>query len=135
MGGFPPLGYDLPSPGSRALVVNEAEAETVRTIFRTHLELGSGHALQRWLDARGVRSKRHVGGSGRVFGGQRFSRGALFHLLRNWIYLGVIVHRGVQHAGMHPAVVANSPSHRTAGDGRATGALTRRKPRRQDGCE
>ena len=58
MGGYPPLGYDLPAPGSRALVVNEAEAETVRTIFRRYLELGSGHALQRWLDARGIRSKR-----------------------------------------------------------------------------
>ena len=77
----------------------------MRTILRTYLELGSGHAVQRWLDARGIRSKRHVGGSGRAFGGQRFSRGALFHLLRNRIYLGVIAHRGVQYEGMHAAIV------------------------------
>jgi len=105
MGGLPPLGYDLPVPGSRALVVNEAEAETVRTIFATYLELGSGHALQRWLDARGVRSKIHATRSGRTCGGQPFSRGALFHLLRNRIYVGTIVHRGAFHQGMHPAIV------------------------------
>ena len=33
MGGNLPLGYDLPAEGRRALVVNEAEAETVRAIF------------------------------------------------------------------------------------------------------
>lgn len=44
MGGYPPLGYDLPSPGSRALVINPAEAETVRTMFETYLRFGSAHA-------------------------------------------------------------------------------------------
>ena len=33
MGGNLPLGYDLPAEGRRALVVNEAEAETVRAIL------------------------------------------------------------------------------------------------------
>lgn len=42
MGGVPPLDYDLPTdPMSRALVVNEAEAEQVRTLYRLYLELGS----------------------------------------------------------------------------------------------
>src|SRR5271165_506548 len=38
MGGQPSLGYDVKD---RKLVVNEAEAETVRAIFRLYLELGS----------------------------------------------------------------------------------------------
>jgi DNA invertase Pin-like site-specific DNA recombinase len=38
MGGFPPLGYDV---NDRKLVVNEAEAETVRHIFRRYAALGS----------------------------------------------------------------------------------------------
>ena len=105
MGGYPPLGYDLPAPGSRALVLNEAEAETVRTIFRTYLALGSAHALQRWLDERSVRSKMHRSRSGKTSGGQPFSRGALYRILRNPIYLGRIVHRGVAHDGMHTAIV------------------------------
>jgi hypothetical protein len=36
MGGYPPLGYDVKD---RKLVVNEAEAETVRYIFRRYREL------------------------------------------------------------------------------------------------
>ena len=38
MGGQPALGYDVKE---RKLVVNEAEAETVRDIFRRYLELGT----------------------------------------------------------------------------------------------
>ena len=49
MGGNLPLGYDAPTGTSRALVVNQAEAATVRTIFNAYLELGSVHALRRWL--------------------------------------------------------------------------------------
>ena len=56
------------------------EAETVRTIFRTYLELGSVYALERWLDENGIRSKRRTTRAGRATGGRSFSRGALFHL-------------------------------------------------------
>ncbi len=38
MGGTPPLGYDVKD---RKLVVNEAEAEVVRHIFRRYLQLGT----------------------------------------------------------------------------------------------
>ena len=38
MGGNVPLGYDVKD---RKLVVNEAEAPTVRMIFRRYAELGS----------------------------------------------------------------------------------------------
>src|SRR5271156_1934799 len=37
MGGQPPLGYDL---RDRRLVINDGEAETVRLIFKSYLELG-----------------------------------------------------------------------------------------------
>ena len=49
MGGQPSLGYDVKE---RKLVVNEAEAATVRRIFRRYLELGSVRALKATLDAR-----------------------------------------------------------------------------------
>jgi DNA invertase Pin-like site-specific DNA recombinase len=39
MGGNVPLGYDA---SERALVVNPAEAETVRRIFALYRELGAG---------------------------------------------------------------------------------------------
>ena len=105
MGGTVPLGYEVPTDGSRALVLNEAEATAVRTIFKAYLELGSVPVLQRWLDARGIRSKRRITRGGRVMGGLPFSRGALFHLLRNRTYLGLIVHQHQAHPGRHAAIV------------------------------
>jgi site-specific DNA recombinase len=94
MGGNLPLGYDLPAPGTRTLQVNEAEAVTVRQIFARYLELGSVHRLQRDLAEQAVCSKQRVTGTGKTIGGKPMNRGALFHLLRNRIYLGQIVHKG-----------------------------------------
>ena len=105
MGGVLPLGYDLPVDKSRTLIVNEAEAQTVRRIFATYLELGSVHALERTLTEQGVRSKARVTRDGRELGGCAFSRGALFHLLRNRTYLGQIVHRDKYYPGNHSAIV------------------------------
>ena len=105
MGGHPPLGYDLPASGSRALVLNPVEADTVRTIFATYLELGSVHVLEQWLRTQSIRSKQRTTPSGKTLGGQPFSRGALFHMLRNRTYLGMTTHNGKVHPGMHPAIV------------------------------
>jgi len=105
VGGVPPLGYDPPEAGNRKLVVNEREAETIRYIFNRYLQLGSVHALQRDLDARGIVSKARVTAAGKKVGGQPFSRGALFHLLRNRIYLGQIVHREAVYEGEHDAIL------------------------------
>jgi DNA invertase Pin-like site-specific DNA recombinase len=105
MGGIPPLGYDLPQDKSRKLVVNEADAEMVRTIFGQYLELGSVHALETWLREAGVLSKRYVSAAGKVTGGVAFTRGALYHLLRNPIYAGLIRHKGAVHEGQHAPIV------------------------------
>lgn len=51
-------------------------------------------------------SKRHVTLGGKTLGGKPFSRGALFHLLRNRIYLGQIVHKDEIHEGGHDAIVS-----------------------------
>lgn len=40
-----------------------------------------------------------------IYGGRPFGRGALYHLLQNRVYLGMIVHKGVPHPGQHPAIV------------------------------
>jgi site-specific DNA recombinase len=106
MGGVPPLGYDLPTDlATRALVVNEAEAETVRLIFQRYLALGSVHAVMIWLDDQAIRSKARVTARGRAVGGLRFERGALFHLLKNRVYIGEITHKGQSFPGAHPAIV------------------------------
>jgi site-specific DNA recombinase len=102
MGGQPALGYDVKD---RKLVVNEAEAETVRAIFRRYLELGSVRELKTALDAEGAVSKRRTAADGDAYGGQSFSRGALYQMLRNRVYRGEIVHKGVAYPGEHPPIV------------------------------
>jgi len=102
MGGTVPLGYDW---CERRLVVNEAEAATVRHIFVRYLELRSVRLLKEELSREGIISKIRVSRKGVRSGGQPFGRGALYELLANPIYLGEIRHRKVRHPGQHPAIV------------------------------
>jgi site-specific DNA recombinase len=102
MGGTIPLGYDVKD---RKLIINAAEAETVRLIFERYLALGCVSKLKVDLDQKGIRSKQRILTSGRVLGGCPFDRGALYHLLRNRIYRGEVVHKGVAHPGEHQPIV------------------------------
>src|SRR5262245_41583928 len=102
MGGTIPLGYDV---RERRLIVNETEAEMVRLIFQRYLALGCVSKLRVDLDRKGIRSKQRILTSGRALGGGSFGRGALYHLLRNRIYRGEVVHRGSAYPGEHEAIV------------------------------
>ena len=102
MGGRPPLGY---RPQDRTLVVEPDEAEQVRHIFKRYLDLGSVHKLRHDLASDRIVSKRWVSQAGRSFGGLPMDRGALFHLLRNRLYLGEIPHRTTSYPGRHPAII------------------------------
>ncbi len=68
MGGYPPLGYDVKD---RKLVLNSAEAETVRCIFRRYQELGSVRLLKEHLDETGIVSKHRSAPDGRPYGANR----------------------------------------------------------------
>ena len=106
MGGNLPLGYDRPTDlSTRALVVNEEEAEQVRLMFRRYLELGSVGELVQWLGEKGITSKAYLSRTGKAIGGVTFSRGALFHLLSNRTYLGEIPHKDHSYPGAHPGIV------------------------------
>ena len=85
--------------------MNEAEATLIRRIFTRYLDLGSVHAIEQELREDGTVSKAHVSRTGRPTGGQPFSRGALFHLLRNRLYLGEIRHREAHYPGEHDAII------------------------------
>jgi DNA invertase Pin-like site-specific DNA recombinase len=106
MGGVPPLGYDPSSdPNARTLVVNAEEAETVRAVLGLYADLGCLNAVMRKSVELGLRSKRHHFKSGRVQGGNRFSRGQIYALLRNPIYIGKIRHKDRIWDGQHEAIV------------------------------
>jgi DNA invertase Pin-like site-specific DNA recombinase len=102
MGGLPPLGLDA---RDRKLVVNDAEAETVRHIFRSYLALGSVDLLQRTLGCEGVVSKKRTNKHGRTSGGNPFARGALYHMLQSQLYIGRVPHKDQSYPGEHEAII------------------------------
>jgi DNA invertase Pin-like site-specific DNA recombinase len=102
MGGFPPLGYDVKG---RKLVPNPKEATLVRSIFTLYAELGSVATLKAHLDRTNIRSKSWKSRSGIRHGGARFSRGALYELLLNRLYIGEVRHRKLWYPGLHKEIV------------------------------
>jgi site-specific DNA recombinase len=102
MGGFVPLGYDLKD---RKLLINSGEAEIVRRIFRRYVALGSVRRLKEDLDRDRVLSKTRTGKMAERCGGRPFSRGALYQLLSNPLYVGEIRHKGVNNPGQHRAII------------------------------
>ena len=102
MGGCPPLGYDV---RDRKLVVNAAEAELIRLIFRRLLDLGSALLLIRELNALGHRTKSWTTRAGTFREGRPFDKGTLYKLLRNRTYIGEAVHKGQSYLGEHEPIV------------------------------
>ena len=129
MGGLPPLGYAPdPAPGARSLVIVPEEAERVRRLFCRYLELGSVNALRRELDAEGGRSKVWVTRQGRRLGGLPFSRGGLFHLLSNPIFVGDIRHKDQTHRGLHPPILEREVFDAVQAHLRTQAGVRRRRP-------
>ena len=102
MGGVVPLGYDVLD---RKLVVNPAEAETVRLIYRRYLELGCVRLLQEDLARQGIRSKARISSKGVRSGDAPIARGALYALLGNPLYIGETRHKGACYPGQHESIV------------------------------
>jgi site-specific DNA recombinase len=102
MGGVTPIGY---RSEDRKLKIDASEAESVRDIFRTYLELGSVRLLREALEERGILTKIRINKHGRQSGGKPFTRGPLYLLLQNRIYLGEIVHKDKSYPGDHKAIV------------------------------
>lgn len=92
MGGYVPLGYDVQD---RKLLVNDAEASSVRRIFERFVELGSATVLARELRGDGFRNKQ----------GTLIDKGYLYRLLNNRVYRGEAVHKGKAYPGEHDAII------------------------------
>jgi len=102
MGGPVPLGYE---PNGRTLAIVEAEAKTVRTVFRLYLELGTVQRVKEEADRIELTTKVRESTDVRMRGGRPLSRGHIYHLLSNPLYVGRVAHCGETHEGQHPAIV------------------------------
>ncbi|MCA3324905.1 MAG: recombinase family protein [Roseomonas sp.] len=95
MGGYVPLGYNV---RDRKLLVNEAEAATVRMIFKRFVAIGSATKLAKALVAEGVRTK-----SGRLI-----DKGYIYRLLNSRVYLGEATHKDASYPGEHAPIIDRS---------------------------
>jgi site-specific DNA recombinase len=102
MGGPVPIGYRAEA---RSLQPVPEEAALVRQIFERYLALGSVHRLKAELDGAGIRTPERLHRDGGRSGGAAFSRGKLYTLLANPLFVGRIRHRDQVHCGQHPSIV------------------------------
>src|SRR5207302_1747004 len=102
MGGVVPVGYRVED---RALHIVEHHAELVRDLFRRYLEAGSVVRLKQVIDGENLRLPVRADGTGRSTGGGLLSRGHIYKILSNPIYIGRIAHKGHVHEGQHPPIV------------------------------
>jgi site-specific DNA recombinase len=127
MGGNVPLGYDW---CDRRLVINPQEADTVRRLFALYLELGCVRRVKETADRLGFMTKRRIAKGG-AQGGKPFSRGHIYYLLSNPIFIGRIAHKGQLYEGRHDALIDHETwatvQARLASNGpdRHTGAVVR----------
>jgi site-specific DNA recombinase len=92
MGGWAPLGYDI---RDRKLIINTAEAASVRAIFQRFLRVGSMTKLIPLLAKEGIRTK----------SGKPIDKGYLYRVINNRVYIGEAVHKGIAYPGEHEAIV------------------------------
>lgn len=102
MGGHVPLGY---TRSERTLIINEAEAETIRTIYRLYLELGCVRKLRDQVVAQNLRTRFHPARVGRRRGGIHMGEGHLYLILKNPVYAGQIRHKDKTYPGLHPPII------------------------------
>jgi len=104
IGGRPVLGYDIAPHGSR-LIINADEALQVRTIFKLYLDYNALVPVVQEIHCRGWRTKQWVTRKGVTHGGKPFTKGLLFSLLKNPIYIGKVDFQNQTYEGEHEAIV------------------------------
>ncbi len=102
MGGMPPVGYNV---ADKMLVIDETSAVLVREIYQVYLALGNVRLLKDDLDRRGRLTPSRVSRRENQSGGLPFTRGHLYRILSNPIYIGQVTHREQTYPGQHPAII------------------------------
>jgi hypothetical protein len=111
MGGWAPFGYEV---RDRKLIIQPADAERVRSIFKRFVQLKSATLLARELVLAGATNRY----------GHLLDKGVLYRLLNNRVYIGEAVHKGVSYPGEHQAVIDRKLAEPTQAGGQHAGADT-----------
>ena len=104
-GGISKLGYDIKD---KKLVINQVEAEQIRSIFEGYLQCSSLAELEKFAEIKGFKQKNWVTNKGEQRGGKPFKISALHRLLHEKLYLGMIENKrtGQAFKGQHEAIIS-----------------------------
>ena len=94
MGGKVPLGY---LKEDKKLIIHNEDAQKVQMLFDKYLELKSVPKLMQYLKENEIKTKTD----------KYFSKGQLYHLLANKIYIGKITHKDKVYDGEHKAIISD----------------------------
>ena len=105
-GGIPPLGYDIKD---KKLVINEAEAQQVKTLFEQYLEFQSVSTLTEFAELNGIWAKKWQTRSGDWRGGKPITQMSMHRILRDKTYIGFISHKanGTCARGAHEPIISD----------------------------
>lgn len=102
MGGRVPLGY---RNEDKKLIVDEDDAKTVRLIFDLYAEKKNVRLVKAELDKRNIRTGQRTSRNGDTTGGNLFSAGNLYAILKNPIYVGKVKHKEKIYPGRHASTI------------------------------
>jgi hypothetical protein len=90
-----PYGYRRGHEGEKPLIVDDREAEVVRTIFREYLHSRSTGKVVSYLHSRGVFTRK----------GNKWSRQAIAIVLSNRTYRGRVTYGDTETQGLHDPII------------------------------
>lgn len=90
-----PYGYRRGEPGEKPLVVDDREAEVVRTIFREYLNTRSTGKVVNYLHSKGIYTRK----------GKKWSRQAVAIILSNRTYRGRVSYGEMETEGQHEPII------------------------------
>ncbi|VVT10252.1 recombinase family protein [Erythrobacter sp. EC-HK427] len=102
MGGIPPLGYE---PDGRSLRIVEDHAAIIRDLFERYRGLGNVRLVFEQLANEQAKVPRRTLSTGKIIGGGSFTRGQIYKILSNPIYVGEIHHAGKAYKGQHDPII------------------------------
>ena len=102
MGGMEPIGYKA---NGRTLEIDECKAEIIKEIYRLYLAIGDVPQLKKHLDSLGWLTPERPSNREGQQGNRPYSRGHLYRILSNPIYIGQIPHKTEVYDGQHPAII------------------------------
>jgi DNA invertase Pin-like site-specific DNA recombinase len=112
MGGYVPMGYRVKD---RNLHIVEDEATVVRRIFSRFAQTRSAIGVVQELKQDGCLTPARVSGTGKRYGGRPFTKGDIYKILHQRLYIGEISHRGEHHPGRHEAIIERNIWDRVQG--------------------